>query len=143
FPRWEHRLRRQFQIHQLLRDSLAEEDALSAAEAQPDPEPLPARLGHYELLEELDRGGCGQVFRAWQQGLDREVAVKLRLPDYARVHRLRARFCQEARVMASLRHPHIMPVHEIGECQGVLFFSMDFMPAGSLAARLTGPRRPE
>jgi serine/threonine protein kinase len=141
FPQWKERLQRQFQIHQLLRDSLdgeAEGGPLAPAGGPPaPPEPAPpGRLGQYKLLEEVARGSCGVVFKAWQDGLDRVVAVKVLLPAFARRRRARRRFWHEARVMASLRHPHIMPVHEVGESRGVIYFSMDYMPAGSLADRL-------
>jgi serine/threonine protein kinase len=147
FPEWKDRLRRQFQVHQLVRDSLGGDEAaldlpLSGVPLPPEPGPH-ARLGQYELLEEIARGGCGVVHKAWQHGLDRVVAVKVLLPEYARRRRARQRFCHEAKVMASLRHPHIMPVHEIGESLGVIFFSMDYLPAGSLAGRpaARGPGR--
>jgi serine/threonine-protein kinase len=137
FPRWQRRLRRQFQVHNLLRDGLADDTpgeaaALPAAEA----EPLPRRLGNYELREELARGGCGVVFKAFQHGLDRVVAVKELRPEYARLLRARQRFCEEARVMAHLGHRHVVPVHDIGECAGRIYFSMAFAESGSLAGRV-------
>jgi serine/threonine protein kinase len=136
FPCWAGRLRRQFQVHDLLRDSLAAE----AVPPAPPPAPLcGSRLGGHELLEEVARGGCGVVYRAWQQGLERVVAVKVLRPEFGHLLRARRRFCHEARVMASLRHRHLMPVHDIGESDGVIYFSMDWA-AGSLAA---WPRRPE
>ena len=49
------------------------------------------------------------------------------LPEYSRLMRARQRFCQEARVMATLRHPHIMPIHDISESDGVIYFSMDYV----------------
>ncbi|HJT79044.1 MAG TPA: serine/threonine-protein kinase, partial [Gemmataceae bacterium] len=136
FPYWAERLRRQFQLHELLRDGM---------NAEPLPEELPpaadaasVRLGGYRLLDVIARGGCGVVYRAWQQGLDRAVALKVLRPEWSCDVRARQGFCQEARVMAALRHPHIMPVHEIGESRGVLFFSMDFAP-GSLARHVPAP----
>jgi serine/threonine protein kinase len=130
FPHWRDRLQRQFQIHELLRDQLHAETRPAAA-----PEPLTGRLGQYDLIEPLARGGCGVIYRAWQSGLERVVALKVLRPELSRVPRARQRFCHEARVMAGLRHPHIMPIHEIGECRGAIFFSMDFAAGGSLAER--------
>lgn len=140
FPHWRRRLERQFEVHDLLRDGMVPEE-------DDEPRPVPARaavgqrLGRYELLEELAHGGCGVVFRAWQDGLERTVALKVLRPELAHSRPARQRFCQEARLMASLRHRHIMPVHEIGECEGVLFFSMDFAASGSLAMRIAERNR--
>src|SRR5262249_37216873 len=67
---------------------------------------------------------------------DRLVAVKVLRPEFSRLMRARQRFSQEAKVMAALRHPHIIPIHEISESQGIIYFSMDYMTSGSLASRL-------
>jgi serine/threonine protein kinase len=140
FPHWRSRLERQFQIHDLLRDNLntdtdSDEPAFIAPPAdEAEGEDEPRRLGNYELQEEMARGGCGVVYRAWQHGLDRVVAVKVLREDLARSRRARRQFCHEARVMASLRHRHIMPIHDIGYYRGVIYFSMDFAP-DSLARR--------
>jgi serine/threonine protein kinase len=135
FPHWRERLRRQFELHELLRDSFAAGAASGPAAAEP-----PRHLGGYELLGEIAHGGCGMVYRAWQQGLDRIVALKALRPELGRLLLARQRFCHEARVMAALRHRHIMPVHDIGESQGFIYFSMDYAP-GSLAQRLRTPGR--
>jgi eukaryotic-like serine/threonine-protein kinase len=134
FPHWRSRLERQFQIHDLLRDNLSadadsDEPALVAPPAEEAAaEDEPRRLGNYELQQEIARGGCGVVYRAWQHGLDRVVAVKVLRDDLARSRRARKQFCHEARVMASLRHRHIMPIHDIGVYHRVIYFSMDFAP---------------
>jgi serine/threonine protein kinase len=142
FPLWRGRLSRQFQVHDLLRDGLVA-TAPRPGDAAALPEASPSRLGPYELLEEVARGGCGVVYKAWQQGLERVVALKALRPEYGHLLRARRRFCHEARVMAGLRHRHIMPVHEIGESDGVIFFSMDWAAGGSLASagRPWEPRR--
>jgi eukaryotic-like serine/threonine-protein kinase len=135
FPYWRSRLERQFQIHDLLRDNLNndgdndEPEFLAPPAEEAEARDEPRRLGNYELQQELARGGCGVVYRAWQHGLDRVVAVKVLREDLARSRRARRRFCHEARVMASLRHRHIMPIHDIGFYRGVIYFSMDFAPA--------------
>jgi hypothetical protein len=141
FPRWKGRLSRQFQVHELLREGL-----VATAPAGPVPAPaLPrVRLGRFEVLEEVARGGCGVVYKGWQPGLERVVALKALLPEYGHLLRARRRFSHEARVMASLRHRHIMPVHDIGESDGVIYFSMDWAAGGSLASGRQGgwePRR--
>jgi hypothetical protein len=139
FPHWRRRLERQFQVHELLRDNLSAAEETVADAAPPLPRRGPSvgqRLGRYELLEELACGGCGVVFRAWQDGLERTVAVKALRPELAHRRPVRQRFAQEAKLMAALRHRHIMPVHDIGESDGVLYFSMDFAASGSLAQRI-------
>jgi serine/threonine protein kinase len=143
------RLQRQLQVHELLRETLIEEEPAVpavAAAAETLPPAKKRTLGQYELQEEIARGGSGVVYRAWQLGLDRLVAVKVLRPEYCRRLRFRQQFCQEARVQAALRHRHIMPIHDIGESQGLIYFSMDFAP-GSLVQLLprpgAGPRPPE
>lgn len=135
FPHWRRRLERQFQVHELLRDNIEVADGGVAPPPRRGPV-VGQRLGRYELLEELACGGCGVVFRAWQDGLERTVALKALRPELAHRRPVRQRFCQEARLMAALRHRHIMPVHDIGESDGVLYFSMDFAASGSLALRI-------
>jgi serine/threonine-protein kinase len=136
FPHWRDRLQRQFQVHELMRDQLHAETRPAAVH-----EPLSGRLGQYDLMELVTRGGCGVIYQAWQSGLERVVALKVLRQELSRVPRARQRFCHEAQVMAGLRHPHIMPIHEIGEHRGVIFFSMDFAAGGSLAER-TSPWEP-
>ena len=93
----------------------------------------PSRLGAYELIEEIGRGGMGVVYRARQLGLDREVAVKvLRHGPFAEAKAV-ARFRREAAAAAGLRHPNIVAVHEVGEADGHAFFSMDLVRGQTLA----------
>jgi WD40 repeat protein/serine/threonine protein kinase len=97
----------------------------------------PTRLGVYELIEEIGRGGMGVVYRARQLGLNREVAVKvLRQGPFADASEV-ARFRREAAAAAALRHPNIVAVHEVGEADGHAFFSMDLV-RGETLAELTG-----
>jgi hypothetical protein len=97
----------------------------------------------YELLGELARGGMGVVYRARQASPDREVALKVLLPRFAEDAEMLARFEIEARAMAALDHPGILPVYEVGTRGGAPFFSMKFVAGGSLADRLkAGPMDP-
>jgi WD40 repeat protein/Tfp pilus assembly protein PilF/predicted Ser/Thr protein kinase len=91
------------------------------------------RFGDYELLEQIGRGGMGVVYRARQVGLDRIVAVKMILFGPFAGERAVQRFHNEARSAASLHHPNIVAVYEVGEYAGQHFFSMDYVEGRSLA----------
>ena len=99
-----------------------------------------SRLGDYEILEELDRGGMGIVYRAYQHGLAREVALKVlplaRRPTDDEIVRFRA----EAEAAAMLSHPHIVAIFEVSQIGSVHFFSMQLIRGNSLADPLNGPR---
>src|SRR5438876_12122337 len=91
------------------------------------------RLGHYEILEEIGRGGMGVIYRARQQHSRRIVAVKRILAHEANSHEALVRFRREAEAVASLDHPNILPIHEVSESEeGLPFFSMKYATGGSL-----------
>ncbi|HWM24925.1 MAG TPA: protein kinase [Chthoniobacterales bacterium] len=98
--------------------------------------PLPDknwRLGNYEILEEIGRGGMGVIYRARQRHSRRIVAVKRVLGYHADSRETLARFRREAQAAASLDHPNILPIYEVSQSEdGLPFFSMKFAPGGSL-----------
>jgi serine/threonine-protein kinase len=91
------------------------------------------RLGHYEILEEIGRGGMGVIYRARQQHSRRIVAVKRILAHQVNSHETLVRFRREAEAVASLDHPNILPIYEVSESEeGLPFFSMKYATGGSL-----------
>jgi WD40 repeat protein/tRNA A-37 threonylcarbamoyl transferase component Bud32 len=91
-------------------------------------------FGDYELLAEVGRGGMGVVYKARQVSLDRIVAVKMMRPGLLATEDEIRRFHVEAKAAAGLRHPGIVAIHEIGEQDGLFYYSMDFIAGRSLAA---------
>ncbi len=94
------------------------------------------RLGPYEILSSVGAGGMGEVYRARDTRLDRIVAIKVLPTHLADRAELRERFEREARTIASLNHPHICTLYDIGHQDGVDFLVMEYLEGETLAHRL-------
>jgi serine/threonine protein kinase/dipeptidyl aminopeptidase/acylaminoacyl peptidase len=104
------------------------------------PANLPRQLGHYEIISRLGAGGMGEVYRARDLRLQREVALKVLPPEVATDPDRQRRFAQEARLASALNHPNIVTIHDIGIAEGVPFIVSEVIDGESLAAQLgAGP----
>ena len=100
-------------------------------------------LGHYEILAPLGEGGMGQVYRARDKTLDRDVAIKVLPEDFAADANRLARFEREAKLLASLNHPNIATIFGFEESDGVRFIAMELVEGQSLAERIEASGRIE
>ncbi|HEV2444885.1 MAG TPA: protein kinase, partial [Candidatus Sulfopaludibacter sp.] len=119
--------------------------AVVAAGGIPQPEdgahraPLQQDAGaRYRLLEKLGAGGMGEVWRARDTKLNRDVALKFLSEDFASDHAALERFKREAQLASALNHPHICSIYDTGELDGRQFISMELVEGETLAARLAG-----
>lgn len=99
---------------------------------EPAGESIPARLGGYEVIKVLGRGGMGSVLLGRQISLDRKVALKVMNPRIAKNPGFVARFTREAYAAAQLTHHNVIQIYDIGEERGQHYFSMEFVPGQSL-----------
>lgn len=106
-------------------------DFVDSVVGQPGSE-LPERLGEYRITDLLGRGGMGTVFEAFQESLERPVALKVLAPTLTSDDTMRRRFRKEARANATLHHQHIVPVYGFGETAGYLYFTMERVNGVSL-----------
>jgi serine/threonine-protein kinase len=95
------------------------------------------RVGKFEIVEELGRGGMGVVYKAIDPGIGRTVALKVLPPAGTQSPELRERFLREARAAGRLQHPNIVVIHEIGEDHGNLFIAMEYLEGETLAQRIS------
>lgn len=121
-------------------------DAESSVESFLDSSPLSSALargtmlGHFEILDQLGRGGMGEVYRAKDKRLNRTVAIKILSRLLSTNPRLRDRFEREARAISALNHPHICTLHDIGRENDLDFLVMEHLDGETLAKRVTrGP----
>lgn len=105
---------------------------------------LGTRFGPYELRSLIGVGGMGEVYRAYDTVKGREVAVKLLRAEFAADPRFQERFRRESRVAARLQEPHVIPVHDFGDIEGVLYIDMRLVEGASLKEilRTDGPLDP-
>src|SRR5262245_31227107 len=97
-------------------------------------------LGSYEVLAKLGEGGMGEVYRAHDSKLGRDVAIKVLPPQDAEDPERRARLLREARAAAALNHPNICTIHEVGEASGYTYIAMEVVEGRPLSERLAeGP----
>ena len=109
--------------------------------SDPHDRPLAARLGDalghaYTLEGEIGRGGMGVVYRALDERLQRRVAIKVLPPELAFQKDIRERFTREAQTAARLSHPHIVPIHTVGDGAGLVYFVMGYVDGESVGGRL-------
>jgi serine/threonine-protein kinase len=90
------------------------------------------RLGNYEVLEVIGRGGMGVVLKALDPALDRFVAIKVLSPQWGNSDSARQRFAREGRAMATVRHDHVVAVHAVEEASGLPYLVMEYVAGSSL-----------
>lgn len=118
-------------------------DTVIAVQESDTEDLLGKELGGYRLEEKLGSGGMGEVYKATQLSLDRTVAVKVLSRRYARDPAFIDRFIQEARAAARLDHPNVVKTFDCGEAEGRYFYSMEYMPGGSVQDLVQGGRKLE
>src|ERR1700685_3507563 len=102
------------------------------------------KLGPYEIIAPLGAGGMGEVYRARDTRLDRDVAIKVLLTNLSSDPSLKQRLEREAKAVSKLSHPHICTLHDIGHQDGIDFLVMELVEGESLEQRLTkGPLPPD
>src|ERR1700751_4084459 len=122
-------------------DREASRESFAAVLAEDEVQDTHWRVGNYEILEEIGRGGMGVIYRARQRHSRRIVALKRMVSYHADSRETRERFRREAEAAASLDHPNIIPIYEVGHGEdGLPFFSMKYAAGGSL--KKIGPPMP-
>ena len=94
------------------------------------------RFAHYEIIEKIGQGGMGEVFRARDTRLERDVALKFLPPEFAADPERLARFRNEAKTLAVLNHANIAAIHGLEEADGKLFLAMEYVGGEELAQRV-------
>jgi serine/threonine protein kinase len=94
------------------------------------------RLGHYRVLDVIGHGGMGVVLKAFDERLERTVAIKIMKPHLAASASARRRFAREAKAAAAIRHPTVVDIHAVEEADGISYLVMEFVPGISLQQRI-------
>lgn len=102
---------------------------------------MPSKIGDFEITGVLGRGGMGTVYQAYQENLDREVALKVLAPRFSSDVTMRTRFRKEAKATAAMHHRHIVPIFDYGEASGHMFFAMERVDGVSLDKHVSAARR--
>ena len=98
------------------------------------------KLAHYEILEPIGKGGMGEVYRAKDSKLGRDVAIKVLPDEFAENEERLARFKREAKVLASLNHPGVAAIHGLEEFAGTHYLVLELVPGETLTERISrGP----
>jgi serine/threonine protein kinase len=118
-----------------------EEANQAITEAQAGLHEVPRRVGRYELLERIGRGGMGAVYRARQLNMDRVVALKVLAPHLTRDSKYIKQFIREARAAGQINHANIVAVHEVGEADGHFFICMEHVEGRTLSRELLARNR--
>src|SRR5215204_2463642 len=99
--------------------------------------PLPVKtIAHYRIVEPIGAGGMGAVYKAFDNNLQRIVALKVLPSEYVSQQDRRRRFFQEARAASALNHPHILTVYEVGEDDGTPYIAMEFVEGETLRQKI-------
>jgi serine/threonine protein kinase len=107
-------------------------------------DPLVAlRLGHYLIAERIGAGGMGEVYRARDEHLDRNVAIKVLPPKTFSDDSARKHFRKEALALLKLNHPNIATIHDFDTQQGISFLVMEYVPGVTLSQRIANHALPE
>lgn len=104
--------------------------------------PSGTNVGRYVVLDQLGEGAMGQVYRAWDNTLDRVVALKIMLPLRAESPPARKRFAREARLTARINHPCVAHIYDVGDYEDVPFIAMEFVPGRQLRDEMHEPVPP-
>lgn len=126
--------------HERPTDPASDSDEMAATAAallSPSDDPrMLGRIGPYEVLGVIGRGGMGIVFKGYDRALNRNVAIKMLEPHLASIAAARRRFAQEARAMAAVSHEHVVPVYAVDDQAVTPYFVMEYVAGGSLENRL-------
>jgi predicted Ser/Thr protein kinase len=95
------------------------------------------KLGNYEIIELIGKGGMATVYKGHQSSMNRYVAIKVMSPQFTGETAFVQRFENEARMIAQIEHAHILPVYDFGEEDGLLYIAMRYLPTGTLEDRIT------